>query len=276
MRPYRANPTLVAVRHIRPIAHSAMQAQLYACSDGHRYVLKLPGNKQGRRCIANDFIATQLAKRLGLPVLDSSFVHVMPELLPDSHQYPDHANLKHGIAWGTRFRTDLSEPETPEDLRKLRQKHLIPLVIAFDHWIFNWDRADKVANLLLSKGDGERDWYLIDHGIAFATPEFVKDSLAWTPDLLSRFQTHTHFSYRGELYSEFVPYVKGKNPFGNAIAQIRTITETSILELLNVLPQYWNITSEEKEAFAATLVTRAQHLPEILSHSKDYYTYWKS
>jgi hypothetical protein len=275
MKSERKNPPLVAVQHIRDFTDSAMQAQLYKCSDGHQYVLKLPGNKQGSRCIANDFIATNLAKRLGLPVFSSSFVHVLPELLPDPAMYPKTINLRNGIAWGTRFKAGVYPPETGKDLKNLSNGHLIPLVIAFDHWILNWDRASKMANLLIAERDGMLDWYLIDHGIAFAAPEFLKGSLRWNLDLLQRYKTFTDYSYRGRLYDKFVPYVKGHNPFRKPIQQICKITEEEILKLMDLLPPSWNISPEEKKAFAVTLITRAQHLSDILHHSKDYYPGWK-
>jgi hypothetical protein len=275
MRPYRSNHMLVALRHIRSFADSAMQAQLYECSDGHQYVLKLPGNNQGVRCIFNDFMGTQLGKRLGLPVLESSFVHVIPELLPDPNLYSDTTNLKNGEAWGTRFLSNSFHPKTAESIKNLSNQHLIPLVIAFDHWILNWDRAPKMTNLLISNKDGMQDWYLIDHGIAFASTKLVKHSVEWNLDLLKRYQSFTNYSFRGPLYDLLVPYVKGYDPFQKAIKQIQKVKKEEILDLMKLIPGSWNISVQEKEAFAGALITRAQHLSDIMHHSKDYYPGWR-
>ncbi|MEH7388266.1 HipA family kinase [Bacillus sp. JJ1521] len=270
---YDSNSLLVAVRHISSIEGSAMQSQLYECSNGHLYVVKLPGNKQGRRCIANDYIGTMLAKMLNLPTFSTSFIHVIPELLPDKATFPNLANLKPGIAWGTLFHTEVSEPKSKEDFINLTNRHLIPWVIAFDHWVLNWDRANKMANILLDKKTNK--WYLIDHGIAFTSTELVLGALRWNIEMLNKYQNITNYSFRGELYDQFVPYVRGSNPFDKAIKEIQRISKEDILEIMDLIPDSWKITSKEKKVFARALIKRAENLPEILNNSKDYYTGWK-
>ena len=46
------------------------------CDDGHYYVVKFRNNPQHERVLANEFLATRLAERVGLPVPVAEVVEV--------------------------------------------------------------------------------------------------------------------------------------------------------------------------------------------------------
>src|SRR3954449_5877753 len=56
-----------AVQHVKRMRGGA-QGHLMRADDGHFYVVKFQNNPQHRRVLANDFFATRLAERVGLPV----------------------------------------------------------------------------------------------------------------------------------------------------------------------------------------------------------------
>ena len=66
---------IAAVQHIRRMRGGA-QAHLMRASDGHYYVVKFKNNPQHIRVLANEFLATRLAERLGLPVPAVEIVEV--------------------------------------------------------------------------------------------------------------------------------------------------------------------------------------------------------
>src|ERR1700733_3504969 len=57
------------------------QSQLMKCSDNQYYVVKFQNNPQGVRILANEFLASGLAKTLGLPVPETAIVDVDMELI---------------------------------------------------------------------------------------------------------------------------------------------------------------------------------------------------
>ena len=61
------NTCISAVQHLRPLRGGA-QAQLLSASDGACYVTKFQNNPQHIRVLANEMIATNLGRALGLPM----------------------------------------------------------------------------------------------------------------------------------------------------------------------------------------------------------------
>jgi hypothetical protein len=51
------------------------------CDDRHYYVVKFRNNPQHERVLANEFLATRLAERVGLPVPAAEVVEVPPWLV---------------------------------------------------------------------------------------------------------------------------------------------------------------------------------------------------
>ena len=62
---------LLAVQHVRRMRGGA-QAQLMRCSDGRLYVVKFRNNPQSVRVLANEYLVTHLAQRIGLPVASAA------------------------------------------------------------------------------------------------------------------------------------------------------------------------------------------------------------
>ena len=64
-----------AVQHLKRMRGGA-QGHLMRCEDGHYYVVKFRNNPQHERILANEFLATKLAERVGLPVPVAEVVNV--------------------------------------------------------------------------------------------------------------------------------------------------------------------------------------------------------
>ena len=69
-----------AVQHVKRMRGGA-QSHLMRCDDGHYYVVKFRNNPQHERVLANEFLATRLAERVGLPVPAAEVVEVKPWLV---------------------------------------------------------------------------------------------------------------------------------------------------------------------------------------------------
>src|SRR6266481_9096999 len=64
-----------AVQHVKRM-RGGSQGHLMRCDDGHYYVVKFRNNPEHERVLANEFLATRLAERVGLPVPAAEVVEV--------------------------------------------------------------------------------------------------------------------------------------------------------------------------------------------------------
>ena len=71
--------TLSIIRHIRRL-HGGSQPHLMQASDGNHYIVKLQGNPQGTKILANELLASRIAERIGLPVPRVAVVHLPEEI----------------------------------------------------------------------------------------------------------------------------------------------------------------------------------------------------
>jgi hypothetical protein len=147
--------------------------------DGFVYFVK--GRGAGRRSLICEWVAGQLALRLGLPVAPFELVHIPEELLSIAMR-DDLDDLGAGLAFGSR---KLSVVE-------LTRSHLehVPVetqrdVLAFDWWVCNSDRTltEAGGNPNLFWDIDEERLVVIDHNQAFepscSPHEFVGVHAFW-------------------------------------------------------------------------------------------------
>lgn len=165
---------LTAVQHVRRM-RGGSQAQLLRASDSHLYVVKFTNNPQGVRMLANDWIASRLARRIGLPVPEVAAIEISPWLIrstPElSFELPSgRAACHEGVHFGSRFAVDPQEGMVTDFLPAAclpRVKNLAAFIgaVAFDKWTCNTDRRQAVF-----VGTPESTWYsavLVDQGHCF-------------------------------------------------------------------------------------------------------------
>ena len=123
------------------------QSHLLRCSDGYYYVVKFQNNPQHVRVLANEFLGTRLAARLGLPTATAAVVEVGQELIAHSTElviqvgaesYPCQA----GFQFGSRFPGDPREPAVidflpEEQLSQVENLSDFAGILVFDKWTCN-------------------------------------------------------------------------------------------------------------------------------------------
>jgi hypothetical protein len=107
------NRTLYAQQHIRRM-RGGSQSQFMRASDGHYYIIKLQGNPQHTRVLANEFIASRLGRYLGLPMPEVAVIYVSDWLIENTPDLRfDVAGLatpcRSGLQFGSRY---VADPET--------------------------------------------------------------------------------------------------------------------------------------------------------------------
>jgi HipA-like kinase len=165
---------LTAVQHVRRM-RGGSQAQLLRASDSHLYVVKFTNNPQGRRILANDWIASRLARRIGLPVSKVAAIEISPWLIRSTpelfFELPNgRGACDEGIHFGSRFAADPQGGIVTDLLPTAclpRVKNLAAFVgaVVLDKWTCNTDRRQAVY---VSKPESTQySAVLIDQGHCF-------------------------------------------------------------------------------------------------------------
>ena len=119
------------------------------CDDGHYYVVKFRNNPQHERVLANEFLATRLAERVGLPVPAAEVVEVLPWLVEHTAELTivlgNHAiQVEAGLQFGSRYVVSPVEGQVfdylpPEMLDRVRNLDTFTGILALDKWTCNAD-----------------------------------------------------------------------------------------------------------------------------------------
>lgn len=153
-RPYRVGATEM-IRRLR----GGSQPMLMRCRDSEYYIVKFKNNPQGLRVLFNDFLGSQLAMALGLPVATAAIVDVterLIELTPEMRIEHERGwvRCKAGACFGSRYsnfaKTKTSFPSLYHDFiaqgqyKNLQNCHDFLGMLVFDKWTGNTDNRQVV------------------------------------------------------------------------------------------------------------------------------------
>lgn len=137
---------IVAVQHVRRMRGGA-QGHLMRCSDGAFYVVKFRNNPQHLRVLTNEFLATRLAEKAGLPVPVTEVVEVGEWLI----QHTPELNIElagrticcePGLQFGSRYVVSPLEGQVfdyfPVDqFGRVRNLEAFAGILVLDKWTCN-------------------------------------------------------------------------------------------------------------------------------------------
>jgi hypothetical protein len=156
------------------------QSQLMRCSDNEYYVVKFQNNPQGVRILANELLATILAKCLGLPVPDAAIVYVDAELIRHSEDLVielgrSHVQCQSGLCFGSKYPRDPAANRgslaavwdlLPEGyFRAITNVLDFVGMLVFDKWTGNTD--DRQSVFFRNEGQFQFTALMIDNGFCF-------------------------------------------------------------------------------------------------------------
>jgi hypothetical protein len=168
-----------AVQHVKRMRGGA-QSHLMRADDGHFYVVKFQNNPQHQRVLANDFFATKLAERVGLPVptveiieVDGWLVEHTPEL---NFQLANQVvRCQEGLQFGSRYVIHPLEGQVldylPETMiAQVRNLETFAGILALDKWTCNADGRQAV----FARKNREKKYTakFIDQGYCFNAGEW--------------------------------------------------------------------------------------------------------
>ena len=135
-----------AVQHVRRMRGGA-QAHLMRAADGHFYVVKFQNNLQHLRVLANEFLATRLAERVGLPVPVTEVIDVNRWLIENTAELRIDDGLNqvpcsNGLQFGSRYVCDPTDGHIfdylPDGLMpKVKNLRDFAGILAVDKWLGN-------------------------------------------------------------------------------------------------------------------------------------------
>jgi hypothetical protein len=254
-----------AVEFVRRM-RGASQPCLLRCEDGEAYVVKFRNNPQHVRVLANEMLASRLARRVGLPVLRPAFIDVPSSLIADNPLLEFEMGSRRepylpGLQFGSRFPGRPDQTLVMDFLpdRLLRRVKNVDKVfvgaLVFDKWTCNCDGRQVI---FFRSADQEGSAYsaaLIDHGFCFNDGE-------WNfPDSPIR-----------SLYSRRMVYesVKGLHSFEPFLSRLENLDATELEQCVRDIPEEW--CGEHPEQLARLmerLYERRRHVRQALIDTKN-------
>lgn len=249
-----------ALEHIRPM-RGGSQAHLMRADDGHFYVVKFANNPQGRRILANEWLAGRIAQTLGLPVPPMAMLEVPQRLIATSPELVLRSGSKAtpcaaGIQFGSRL--PVTDPQATiydylpgPALGKLRNLREFAGILVFDKWTCNCDGRQVI---FCRKERGEPMCALmIDQGFCFNAAD-------WNfPDSPLR-----------SVYSQTLVYsgITGWHSFEPWLMQVEQFNEAALFAIGDELPPDWYGERRALDRLLAALCIRRRKVRDLVWATK--------
>jgi hypothetical protein len=255
-----------ATEYLRDIDEGEIYAQLFRCSDGNTYVVKVMSNPIGRKALFNELVSYRLGRLLNLSLAEGRVIVFSKKFFNDPN-FLDKMGIQEGPHFGSLFIKSTSRYSS-DTLPFCKNLQMLPEMIVFDHWITNYDRRVEPQNILVV-GKKPYELVLIDHAHAFNGPDWTIESLIpWT---------YGNNIIWGEVYQEFVPFMDNEDPFEMALEKLEAITDEEIAAAFGKdLPPEWQVSKEEIKTLLFHLITRKKRIRKIITRLKRYFPVWNS
>lgn len=265
-----------ASRIAAPIKNGSTKPYYIVCDNGDTYAVKFKENPQGIKAIINEYICSELAQNLALPVPRPALINISEDFC---HLYGEKLNsflgeqVSNGIHFGTK---KIKKAYAIEDSGSLgamldyaTNLEVISELFIFDLFICNSDRDSNGGNLLFDVSD--RKIIVLDHTHAFDLGT-IWDATQLNNRIGEPFRV---LNPNGYVYRRLIPYVTGFNPFKNILEKLERMTSEEIWHIIKSVPEEWELHEEEQLSLHSYLVDRKDRIKDALPLLKPYMPYWK-
>ncbi|RKQ34265.1 HipA family kinase [Oceanobacillus halophilus] len=252
--------TLQVQMPISPIKNGVTKPYIINCS-GEEYVVKFLQNPEGHKALINEYVCAEVARILELPLASPSLIEVGDTFVNDyGKEISRHTQeeIKAGIHFGTKKIKKVFPINTPQIVKRAYNKDIIPDLFVFDQIICNKDRDSNGGNLIFDYE--KQSIVVIDHTHAFDIGP-LWDEHQLKIRIGEKFEP---FNMTGYVYHKLVPFVDGHNPFSNILQKLQVISIETLKEIMDNIPQSWNINENEKDVLVNYLMDRINRVEEIL------------
>ncbi len=205
--------------------------------DGKQYVIKLIGNDQGTRILANEYVVGKLAELLGTPSPPVGIVNV-DEFIVNSLNSSLGTRFQPGPQFASSYLGGENVEVVPSNIELMRNAsnaNMWPFVVLLDSLVQNTDRTQP-QHVLISRNrqSGELRFWAIDHGHCLGVAG------GWTT------LRTDHMALRPLVYGELV---KGPDDYRDALNALRNLTRDQVDRILDECPlTEWEVPSGDRSA----------------------------
>lgn len=243
-------------------------AHLILFSNGKKYVVKWNGTEMKRAKEAvNEYVVGQLATLLSLPVVPFDLVYIPDEFIkknPELHskKYKFSSGCQYGCLFIENSIVLAKARKALPSKTEVKNHDMLAAMAVFDQWVNNSDRT--MSNLLLERlSEGNYYFHMIDHGKCF--PGGYK----WSAKTLSQ-KLKYDMKYR-ETY-QWIFSILNKEDFTTYVEKIVSVPNKLIYEVIQSIPEEWEVSKEESEALYHFLVEHKKRLPTVIDNFIDKYS----
>jgi hypothetical protein len=242
-----------AIEYVKRV-RGGSQAHILGADDGHHYVVKLLNTPQGDRVLANDLLATRLARIIGLPVpepiiieVDAAFIERTPDLcfqLAGRTLQP-----APGLQFGSRLiANDYVMDFLPDCLTTIENARAFAGILAFDKWTCQADGRQAVFH----HSARQRNWRatFIDFGYAFNATDWQ------FPDSPLRGVYALNNVYR---------HVANWNAFEPWLSRIEHFSARDMYNAAEDIPPAWYGERHELDALLERLIQRRGRVRDLIT-----------
>ncbi|WHY88444.1 hypothetical protein QNH39_11650 [Neobacillus novalis] len=227
-------------------------AHLITFSDGKDYVVKYfqPGFEKS---LPNEWVGYGLGRYLGLPIPFAKIIEIPPEF---SAQVPELREMSHAQhQFASLYVPDCLDGHQVSNVRQINNHQTLAGIILLDYWLCNRDRTRKNILLREETANSYQLW-IIDQAEIFGSYSWLEAELDHLPVELLKSATH-------QIMASFI---EEEEPFFEQLDVIQTIPILLIEEIVEVIPDDWNVSKDEKKAMVTALVTRRKKiLPDLMN-----------
>ncbi len=234
------------------------QGQLMLGADGNVYVVKFQNNPQHTRVLANEMVASRLARAVGLTVPETEVVEVSPWLIENTPELlmdlgRTRERCKPGLQFGSRFVGGLMPGQVvdylaEEQLAEVKNLEEFAGMLAIDKWTGNANGRQAV----FTRRQRERRYkaVFIDFGYCFHAGEW-------------RFEDAPlrGVYYRNDVYRE----IRGWSNLEPWLTRIEHLSEDTVwAAAADVPPEWYGGDMAEMEALIEKLLARRGRVREAI------------
>ena len=248
---------VLAVQHIRRMRGGA-QGQLMLGADGHPYVVKFRNNPQHCRVLANEFLASRLARAAGLTVPEVELVDVSSWLVDHTAELEmdlgrTRVKCEAGLQFGSRFVGGLMPGQVvdylpEEQLAEIKNMAEFAGILALDKWTGNAN--GRQADFAKRQRERRYQAVFIDFGYCFQAGEW-------------RFEDAPlrGVYYRNDVYRE----ITGWESFEPWLTRFETMPAETVWAAASDVPPHWyGGDLAEMELLVDKLLARRSRIRELV------------
>ncbi|MDE1852209.1 MAG: hypothetical protein KGI38_00495 [Thaumarchaeota archaeon] len=238
------------------------KAQLVQASDGKKYIIKLIGNPQQTRILANEYLVGKLAELLDVPSPAVAIVDVDQQFVSQLNAQTQ-SNFRSGPQFGSQYVGGDNVqvyPSTPDLMAKTNNVSKWPNAVVLDVLVQNEDLKDVHVLISIAGDKGSSEFWHVDHGHCLGVAR------GWGT-LKSE-----NAAVRNRLYFDLVA---GADPFADVFRRLKDVTASKVGEILSQCPLgEWEVPQGDVVAIENYFESARESTQKAISLAKAQFRKW--